>query len=277
MVSIRPRGLKKTAPFEERAKLYEAVRQIARHTQDPIEIRKEIESELGKKVDLATIKGWVAGIHSPYGRVYQLPREPLPELAYLIGVNFGDTSRCKNWHHNYTIRLRVKDEDFAREFARAASVVLGRPYRVWFDKKRGLWQTDVLSMLLYKLVTKPFSELKRIVTHCNDCIAAFIRGFFDAEGCAHGQGLSASNGNLALLRYIRSLLARHFNIEITGPYKRGPTPGTLVQIKGRWVKVNRQNYLIRVRNASLADFEKHVGFTIRRKRDSLRKLVESRG
>ena len=151
----------------------------------PVEIRDWMETKLGKKADLATIKGWAAGRHSPYGRVYHLPEEPVPELAYIIGVNFGDASRSRNWRHNYN-RLRVGDEDFAREFARAASVVLGRTYKVWFDGKRGLWQTDVLSMLLYKLVTRPLSGLKATITHCADCVAAFVRGFFDAEGSATG-------------------------------------------------------------------------------------------
>ena len=248
-----------------------------KHTMNPTELRAHLDSNFGGSVELATIKSWIAGTHSPYGRVYQLPREPIPELAYLIGANFGDTSRCKNWRHNYTIRLRVKDEDFAREFARAASVVLGKPCKVWFDKKRGLWQTDVLSMLLYNLVTKALSDLKAIIIHCSDCVAAFVRGFFDAEGCANNQGLTASNGNLGLLRYIRNLMAMCFNIEVTGPNKRGPAPGTRVQIKGRWVRVNLQNYIIRVRNVSLSSFEKHVGFTIGRKREALRLLVESRG
>jgi intein-encoded DNA endonuclease-like protein len=102
VVSIRPRGLKRIPPFEERARLYEEVRDIMKQTMNAIEIRAHIESKFGKRLELATIKSWVAGTQSPYGRVYQLPREPVPELAYLIGVNFGDTSRCKNRRHNCT-------------------------------------------------------------------------------------------------------------------------------------------------------------------------------
>ena len=198
----------------------------------PVEIRKGIESSFGRRLELATVRSWVTGSHSPYGRVYRLPSEPSPELAYLIGANFGDTSRSRNWRHNYTIRLRVRDEDFAREIARAASAILGKPYKVWFDNRRGLWQIDVLSMLLFKLLTRPLADLKPIITHCKACIAAFIRGFFDADGSSAG-GLTASNGNLELLKYIRYLLADCFGVETTGPRKKGPPPGTAVMIKGK--------------------------------------------
>ena len=272
MVSRRPRGLKRILPYEERVRLYEAVLSMKTDPVSPSDILHRIESSFGAKVELRTIKDWIAGTYSPYGRVYQMPREPIPELAYLMDVNFGDTSRSMNWHHNYTIRLRVKDEDFAREFARAASVVLGKPCKTWFDDKRGLWQSDVISMLLYELVTKPLSKLKAIITHCEDCIAAFIRGFFDAEGSAAGS-LVASNGNLPLLKYVCHLLSSYFGIETTGPHKRGPPPGTAVMIKGRWVMVNHQNYQIRVRNSSLVDFEKKIGFSIVRKAESLRYMV----
>jgi intein-encoded DNA endonuclease-like protein len=164
VVSVRPRGLRKVPPFEVRAQLYKTVRVLGNRGQSPTEIREEIESKSGRKISLDTIKGWISDNHSPYGRVYRLPEEPIPELAYIIGVNFGDTSRSKNWRRNYTIRIRVKDEDFAREFARAASVVLRRRCKVWFDLKRGLWQTDVLSIMLYKLVTRPLSELEATIT-----------------------------------------------------------------------------------------------------------------
>ncbi|HMD78969.1 MAG TPA: LAGLIDADG family homing endonuclease, partial [Nitrososphaerales archaeon] len=242
-----------------------------------VDIRGLIQSKFGKSMDLATIKGWVAGAHSPYGRVYRLPEEPIPELAYLIGVNYGDTSRSKgNWHHNYTVRLRVKDEDFAREFARAASVVLGKTFNAFFDKKRTLWQSDVCSMLLYHLLTKPLSKLKPIVTHCKDCVASFVRAFFDAEGSVGDSGLTASNGNLELLGYVQRLLVKYFKVRTTGPHKHGSEPGTQVKIRGRLARVNLQNYVIYVRSSSLKKFYEYVGFTIVRKRESLRRLVESR-
>jgi len=220
-------------------------------------------------MDLATIKGWVAGIHSPYGRVYQLPREPIPELAYLIGVNFGDTSRCKNWHCNYAIRLRAKDEDFAREFARAASVVLGKPCKVWFDKKRGLWQSDVLSMLLYTLLTKPLAELIPYTEHCDKCSAAFLRGFFDAEGSSSGGSASCSNTELNVLTYVKSLLETKFRFSIYGPYRNGRRPGSRVQIKGKWYHVRKQCYVISIAKGNTRDFAAQIGFSIARKQRGL--------
>jgi hypothetical protein len=88
--------------------------------------------------------------------------------------------------------------------------------------------------------------------------------------------VTATNGNLVLLAYIRNLLANYFAVQTTGPYKRGPAPGNVVCIKGKWAKVNLQNYIIRVSRFSLTNFEEYVGFTIGRKKESLKKLVESR-
>jgi hypothetical protein len=118
---------------------------------------------------------------------------------------------------NYTIPLRAKDEDFAREFARAASVVLVKPCKVWFDKNGGLWQTDVLSMLLYTLLARPLFELIPYAEHCDKCSAAFLRGFFDAEGSSSGGFASCSNTKLDVLAYVKVLLETKFRFSVNGP------------------------------------------------------------
>jgi DNA endonuclease len=250
--------------------MYEAVRALMLNGLSLQEIQAEIERMLGRKLDPSTIKGWAAGHYSPYGRVYQLPEAPIPELAYLMGVNFGDTSRSKgNWHHNYTIRLRVTDEAFAREFARAASVVLGKSFKVWFDCKRSLWQTDVCSMLLYRCLTKPLTELKPTIEHCDRCTAAFIRGFFDAEGSSSSGVATCYNTNTGVLSYVKYLLELKFLLRVHGPHKSGPAPGTHVRIKGRLFNVNKQCYAISIGKHDSGRFADLIGFSIPRKQRGL--------
>lgn len=271
MVSIRYRSLKPTRPFDERALLYEAVRRLASAGISASETRNEVERTYNTRLDLHTIQGWSAGAHSPYGRVYRLPEKPTPDLAYLIGVNFGDTSRAQSsWHHNYTVRLRVTDEAFAREFARTASEVLdAKAFKVWFDAKRRLWQTDVNSLLLYRLLIKPLEELKLFIEHCDGCMAAFLRGFFDAEGSSSGGVVDCSNTNTEVLSYVKRLLESKFSLRVRGPFKQGRTPGTRVRIKGKWYRVNKQCYGLSLGKLASREFATLIGFTIPRKQRGL--------
>lgn len=275
MVSVRPTGKKHVRSYDERTKLYELVRKLSLQGDTPTQIREKARKDLLTELDLSTINAWRSGRHSPYGRVHQLQTVNSPDLSYLIGVNFGDTSHRKgNWQHDYTTRLRVKDEDFAREFARAASRVLGvRPTKVWLDRKTGLWQTDVNSMLLYRFLNRQLDELKIHIEHCVKCVAAFLRGFLDAEAGVGKSELSVANGHCDLISYVQILLKKYFLIESTGPYQVGPPPGTMKTIKGRIVRVNMYSYVIRIRTISLRSFEEAIGFTLARKKEALRWLI----
>jgi DNA endonuclease len=235
------------------------------------EIRSEIERLFKTKLDYHQTKSWVTGESSPYGRVYRLPKEPTPDLAYLIGANLGDTSRAKSsWHHNYTIRLRVRDEVFAREFSRAATATLSaKPFKVFFDKKRGLWQTDVNSMLLYRLLAKPLKRLRPYVEHCIKCTAAFLRAFFDAEGSSAGGYVSCSNTNKNVMSYIKRLLESTFSLSVSRLVKSGKAPGNQVQIKGKWYMVNKQCYKLSIGRRDSMRFIRLIGFTIQRKQDGI--------
>jgi intein-encoded DNA endonuclease-like protein len=278
VVSVRPTGKKHVRAYEERVKLYELVRKLTSQGDTPIQIRNKLRKDFSTEVDLTTIKGWKSNKHSPFGRVHLLQADPSPELSYLIGVDFGDTSHRKgSWQHDHTTRLRVKDEDFAREFATAASKVLGsKPTKVWLDKKTGLWQTDVNSILLSRFLNRQLDHLKIYIEHCIHCTAAFLRGFFDAEAGVGNSDLSVSNGDFELISYVQGLLRRCFLVDSNGPYQSGPPPGTLKIIKGRTVRVNKYSYSIHIKPKCWRIFEETIGFTLSRKKEALGKLVESR-
>ena len=212
---------------------------------------------------------------SPYGRVHKLDARPTPELAYLCGVKLGDATQSKGtWNHSYKFKLLVMDKEFTDEFSRCASVVLNcKPFKVWWYVKRGMWYTEVGSIMLYGFLKQGLERFKQIADHCSACAAAFLRGFFDSEASVSNSGLTISNGRKPVLRFVKRLLARWFKITTTGPYPTGPPIGTAKLIKGRLVKVNLQNYVVRVRNASVPKFADSVGFTLSRKARALELLL----
>jgi intein-encoded DNA endonuclease-like protein len=63
-------------------------------------------------------------------------------------------------------------------------------------------------------------KILRFVEHCERCMAMFLRGFFDSEGCVSEDGcIPVANSNYELLLYVQELLKRP-GIETTGPYPR---------------------------------------------------------
>jgi intein-encoded DNA endonuclease-like protein len=246
--------------------LYEEAMKLARDGHKVSEIAKELERNLGERLDISQISQWVNRGTSPYGRVTRFEPRALPELAFLIGVKLGDGSLSRNWHHNYMTKMRVTDKDFAEEFARCAGLVLKhQPYKLWWNPRRKMWHVEINSIMLYNFLRHPFEEMKPFLNHCKTCSAAFLRGFFDSEGSSSGGDVTCSNTNLDLLKYVKRLLGTAFSIRTTNPHKYGPAPGSKVIIKGKLWNVNKQSYVLRVRSGDKARFATAVGFTISRK------------
>lgn len=214
---------------------------LAREGLTVTEVTREIDRRLGVRLDSSHIWQWVKGGVSPFGRVQYFEPRSIPELAYVIGARVGGGSLSKNWHHNYIVKLRVTDRDFAVEFARCAGVILNhRPYGVRWNPKRKMWHVEINSIMLYKFLQKAFAEMKPFLEHCNRCASAFLRGFFDGEGSSSEGTISCYNTNLNLLRFVQSILESRFGLEAEGPHKSGRPPGSKVLIKGVLHNVNKQ-------------------------------------
>jgi intein-encoded DNA endonuclease-like protein len=209
----------------------------------------------------------------PFGSVRKLDESPSPELAYVVGVAKGDaTLDIHRW--NYRIRLRVTDKDFAQTFNRCISKVLNtRPHSLMWIPSRLQWSVEVSSLLLYRTLVKPLSKLKAFVEHCEPCMGAFLRGFFDSEGSISGRSLTISNTRISVLYYAKRLLTK-LGIASTGPSLRA-LGGRLVTIKGRQYVANRNDYSLRIRATSLGRFKEAVGFSIKRKSDRLTRALDS--
>jgi DNA endonuclease len=258
----------KLRPTVEREKLYRLVLQLRKEGLSYNKIIRKVQAEQGITLRKSHISGWVSGKHQPFGYVNRFDWTPRPELAYVLGVSLGDGSTSSNKNHNHMIKLRVTDEDFALEFARCLGMLLDRrPPRVTWHEKTHSWWTEVSSLLLQKFLRQRLEELVPTISHCKECKAAFLRGFFDSEGSISDRSLTASNENLELMKLVCELLSS-LDIETTGLHL-ATKGGRTVMIKGKFYRQNEDLFYLRVRSKSLDVFQNKVGFSIGRKAESL--------
>ncbi|HEV2389235.1 MAG TPA: LAGLIDADG family homing endonuclease [Nitrososphaerales archaeon] len=266
------KGVKKR-PTTERDRLYRLVLDLRKDGLSYNQIIERVEAETGVILRKSHISGWINGKHKPFGYVSAFYAKPSAELAYVIGVSLGDASTSSG-HRNYNhmIKLRVIDEEFAKEFARCLGVLLGRtPPRVRWHEKTQSWHTELSSLLLMGFLQQDLKELVPIMSHCDDCRASFLRGFFDSEGSMSGRSLTAGNENLELLKLVCELL-ESLGIETTGTHL-ATKGGRTVLIKGKFYRQNEDLFYMRVRTGSLGRFREIVGFTIQRKSIALSRAL----
>jgi intein-encoded DNA endonuclease-like protein len=272
---VRSRKGVKKRPTLEREKLYHVVLDLRKEGLSYNQIIRKIEAEHGEKLRKSHLSDWINGKHEPFGSVRTFTADPRPELAYVIGVKMGDASMSVNRAYSYMIKLRVIDREFAEEFAKCLSVVLGRdPPRVKWHEKTHAWHTQLSSMLLQKFLREALPPLKKVIEHCNDCVSAFLRGFFDSEGSVYRTQLRVANTNRTMLLYVRHLLESRFGIEVGGPYLSS-TGGRLVIIKGKQYRANKDCFVLAVATSSIPAYQSSVGFTIIRKAKRLALAAET--
>jgi intein-encoded DNA endonuclease-like protein len=270
---VQVRAGVKLRPTTEREKLYQLVLELRKEGLSYNKIIRKIQADKGITLRKSHISGWVTGKHRPYGYVRAFDGVPSSELAYVIGVRLGDASMSISRSYNYKIKLRVIDKEFAQEFSRCLSVILGRsPPRVKWREKTHSWHTEVSSMLLQSFLKRPLEELKEIIEHCKGCVSAFLRGFFDSEGWVYEFQVGVANTNKAVLLYVLFLLETKFGVRILGP-RVTSKGGRMVIIKGKLYRANKDCYALYVDRRFLASYQSYIGFTIIRKQQRLAAAV----
>jgi len=129
---------------------------------------------------------------------------------------------------------------------------------------------------------KPLEELKPYIEHCKDCVASFLRALFDGDGCIYvkfirGGGrriLRLLNTNKELLIYTQYLLKKYFGIKTTGPHLKTRKGSIRHLPNGKIAKANEDYYYIYIRAKNLLNFYKYIGFTIKRKQQTLIKAIK---
>jgi intein-encoded DNA endonuclease-like protein len=232
---------------------------------------------------------WTRGIHDPHNgrRIPSLELlEPSEALAYLIGAVLGDgypkiKRRFRKGYRHTIIRFEAVDREFVEEVARCIAVVLNRPPpKLKIRKGTRKYFVEVESKTLWELLRRPIDleRLRKYIEHCEKCMAAFLRGFADAEGSVDKNGhIIIYNTDLRLLTYFQGLL-RRFGIESTGPRVCIPA-GSLIKIDpitGKIYTTRKDCYCIYIRSYCNVDFYNHIGFTILRKQERLERYVVGR-
>jgi intein-encoded DNA endonuclease-like protein len=212
--------------------------------------------------------------------------EPSEALAYLIGAIIGDgypkiKRRFRKGYRHTIIRFEAVDREFVEEVARCIAVVLNRPPpTLKIRKGTRKYFIEVESKTLWELLRRPvdLERLRKYIEHCEKCMAAFLRGFADAEGSVDKNGhIIIYNTDLRLLTYVQELL-RRFGIESTGPRVCSPA-GSLIKINpitGKIYTTRKDCYCIYIRSYCNVDFYNHIGFTILRKQERLERYVTGR-
>jgi intein-encoded DNA endonuclease-like protein len=213
--------------------------------------------------------------------------EPSEALAYLIGAVLGDgypkiKRRFRKGYRHTIIRFEAVDREFVEEVARCIAVVLNRPPpKLKIRKGTRKYFVEVESKTLWELLRRPIDleKLRKYIEHCEKCMAAFLRGFADAEGSVDKNGhIIIYNTDLRLLTYFQGLL-RRFGIESTGPRVCIPA-GSLIKIDpitGKTYTTKKDCYRIYILSCSNVNFYHRIGFTIRRKQERLEEYLRRTG
>jgi intein-encoded DNA endonuclease-like protein len=275
---------RKCLPLEVRIAMHDDVLRLHREGLSYSQLMEKIYEKYGRQLPLSTISYWVNKIHNPLGRVNKFDGKPSPELAYIIGVIHSDGYKyIGKKKSQYFLRLAVNDREFAEKFAECLTKILGRkkPYKPFFYRKTKRWIVAGGNVLLFKFLDRPLEELKPTIEYNKDCVSAFLRALFDAEGSIYvkirggrrERKLRLYNTNKELLVYIQYLLKRFFDIDSTlhlsgrrGSIKHFPN--------GKIAKTTKNYYLLYIHARSLLNFYKHIGFTIKRKQQTLIKAIK---
>ncbi|BAJ50050.1 conserved hypothetical protein [Candidatus Caldarchaeum subterraneum] len=274
---------------ELRMEAFDLVQQLHEEGLSYTQIIDEVERRLGVKIGKSNCSYWVRRIHSPYNGIYIGSIEllqPTEDLAYLIGTEAGDAYATKTDEgtrgEKYIIGLKVKDKEFADEYATRIARVLGRDAPEPKPNKDGRWVVRIRSKVLYQLFKKPIDidRIRPFVEYSERCVAMFLRGFFDSEGCVDKRGaMTVYNTDYQLLLYVMYLLKK-LGIETTSDTPKIKTRGGTSfkdPKKGKTYHHNKDYYYLRIRMPSNETFYNWVGFTIERKKRRLEEYLRRRG
>lgn len=257
-------------PIELRIRLYHEVHRLREEGLSYNEIVEAIHTNQGVRITASHVSYWIRGIYNPLGNVTVFTPNPSPPFAYIIGVLLGDGWLYRNGR-KYLFGLCVADYDFAAETGRQLAKLLERnePYLPRWDNWNLRWYLHCRSILLCQALYRPWQELKPYIEHCKDCVAAFLRGFYDSEGSIDRRSLKVYNTDLELLGYVQRLLQHDFEVKATGPHICKKPGRISYDRRGKIYRNKKTVFYLYTCAASLPRFHRHIGFTIKRKQHKL--------
>ncbi len=208
------------------------------------------------------------------------------ELAYVIGVRFGDADlQLKRKHSERggrTIRLRARDKDFVSKFALFTAKLLKKdiPYKISLED--GQYKACSYSCQLYDFLNKQLKDLENFIEAFP---SEFLKGLFDSEGSPKvsvvnwkkwkwlSLNVSITNTNLELLIYTQKLLKEYFGIKSN--VKSSHKAGTFFIKDGKKNFRTKDAYeLVIYKLKSIKLFSSNIGFSINRKQQKLLDAID---
>ena len=198
--------------------------------------------------------------------------KPCRDLAYVLGVAFGDGKKRDDGLH-----LWVRDRDFAEAFAEACERLGFKPKR-YFKENEGTYEVCVYSTEFgHWLKSLSYEMVKRLLAD-EDSKKAFVRGYFDSDGCATvnpakpcRNAIAFGDPNSSLLWLVAKIcFDLGIKTSIYGPYRRSgkrtfPRGGTYIQKKSM--------YVLYVHAKSKRRFSELIGSSLTRKREVLERIA----
>jgi intein/homing endonuclease len=192
------------------------------------------------------------------GKKVRLPKEVNVELAYLLGYLLGDgclvdfrKKKFRTGNFKYEIKLASDREDFAANVIKFLfKKIFGLDIRIYQTKHKMVEifaQSKVLYVFLNKVCDVPIGKKKgkltipSIVKKSSEKIkAAFIAGFFDADGCIHEKEklIYFGQADENFLKEISQLL-EELSILTRPIYKKEKKLGTTYELGLRWNSLQR--------------------------------------
>ena len=192
------------------------------------------------------------------------PSTLTPELAQLLGYFVGDGIISKSG-----ICLTCGDEEYAQNLQQQVECLLGIPATLRADHTQtgNRWRIEVHSRELFCLLESLGIDLKArartkkipeaVLRSPRPVVAAFLRGYFDADGYAGQAGVILSSASSEMARMVQTLL---LNFGILASRRQQKDGCTQVHIQG----------------ASAARFHSEIGFALERKCRALHQYVHDR-
>src|SRR2546426_7410880 len=242
----------------------------------------EISNETG--MPDATIRGWLVNSRRPWTRYELFRPTSSDQLSYVIGVYMGDGS-ISRWRNRFSLRLSVKDKEFADKFSSTCAQILGKePYSVRHVKDRDNYETIVANVSFCKFLERGLIALDRYV---REHPSGFVRGLADSDGCPavtttrkrgkpwfFVQVVVATSTSIRLLGYTRTILKECLGIKATLVYKGKPRPNVY---KNKLFRSKKRVFDLRMsRFGDMKLFSRVVGFELARKREKLAAAIAVR-
>ena len=247
-------------------------------------IIKQIKKDFSVNLSLGLLSYWFNHDVKMFGGQNHFLKKPTKELAYVLGVMFGDGNI---FYHkkkqDYVVRLEAIDRDFVEHFSKCVSKVLSKEtnYAVVRYKQKAMgsfmYFARARSKELYYFIKELKEDFEKVKPFANAYPKEFIQGLADSEGCP---SISARNSfqvgvvvavstNENLLMFVCDLLFKSFEIKtkLRLQHKAGKTDSI---INGRSITRTMNLYsLIIARVEDTKTYSKLIGFSIKRKQNKL--------